>query len=88
MELQTSLALVYGSSTSQTEVVLEQDQYGRIPFKHPALEGLDSLTEHGKDTTIDKRRIAGLAESYGLDAVLRWKPKRVGSDGTLHSSWG
>ena len=56
-----------------------QDQYGREPFRHPALEGLESITEHGKATILDKKRVGGLAEQYGLDAVVRWKPKRVGT---------
>ena len=77
MELQTSLALVSASSITGPSGTPQPDQYGRIPFKHPALEGLDSLTEHGKTTALEKRRVAGLAESYGLDAVLRWKPKKV-----------
>ena len=80
MELQTSLALVSGSSTPETEAAPPPDQYGRIPFTHPALQGLDSLTEHNKSSVIDKRRVAGLAEEYGLDTVLRWKPKRVIGD--------
>ncbi len=54
-----------------------RDQYGREPFQHPALEGLEGITEHGKATILDKRRVGGLAERYGLDAVVRWKPKRV-----------
>lgn len=77
VELQTSLALVSASSITGPSGTPQPDQYGRIPFKHPALEGLDSLTEHGKTTALEKRRVAGLAESYGLDAVLRWKPKKV-----------
>ena len=77
VELQTSLALVSASSTAGSSGSPQPDQYGRIPFKHPALEGLDSLTEHGKTTALEKIRVAGLAESYGLDAVLRWKPKKV-----------
>ena len=60
-----------------------QDQYGREPFQHPALEGLEGITEHGKATILDKRRVGGLAEHYGLDAVVRWKPKRVGAFCTL-----
>ena len=32
---------------------------------------------------LDNRRVGGLAEQYGLDAVVRWKPKRVGALRTL-----
>ncbi|KAK0510534.1 hypothetical protein JMJ35_006966 [Cladonia borealis] len=75
VDLQTSLALLQNPSTRQIPPM--QDQYGREPFRHPALEGLEGITEHGKATILDKHRVGGLAEHYGLDAVVRWKPKRM-----------
>ncbi|KAF2246167.1 hypothetical protein BU26DRAFT_489079 [Trematosphaeria pertusa] len=53
------------------------DQYGRAPFMHPALGGLPGLTHESKDRVLDKTRLVGLAERYGLDKVTRWKPKRT-----------
>lgn len=79
MDLQTSLALLRNSSTKQTPM---PDQYRREPFQHPALEGLEGITEQARATVLDKRRVGGLAEQYGLDAVVRWKPKRVGAGST------
>ena len=81
MDLQTSLALLQNSSTKQTPPM--PDQYRREPFQHPVLQGLEGITEHGRATTLDKRRVGGLAEQYGLDAVVRWKPKRVDTFCTL-----
>ena len=75
VELQTSLALVHGSSIQPIPV--PEDAHGRVPFQHPALLGLDGLTEMAKSTSTDKTRMARLGERYGLDGVLRWKPKRV-----------
>lgn len=75
MELQTSLALFHKSST--TEQPPAQDKYGREPFRHIALEGLDGLSEHSKMMITEKSRIARLAERYRLEEVARWKPKRV-----------
>ena len=75
VELQASLALVHGaSSTDQSAAV---DSYGREPFRHAALDGINGLSEHTKFKVTEKRRMAQLAERYGLDSVARWKPKRV-----------
>lgn len=79
VELQTSLALVHGTSAAAVLENFTPDQYGREPFRHPALDRLQGLTEQSKSMIVDKRRIAQLAGKYGLDGVLRWKPKRVGS---------
>jgi large subunit ribosomal protein L15 len=53
------------------------DDLGRIPFIHPALASLSGLNAEAKDRVLDKKRLSGLAERYGLDKVTRWKPKRV-----------
>ncbi|KAF2685151.1 hypothetical protein K458DRAFT_301320 [Lentithecium fluviatile CBS 122367] len=53
------------------------DKFGRSPFIHPALANLASLTADAKDSVLDKKRLSGLAERYGLDKVTRWKPKRA-----------
>jgi len=75
VELQTSLALLHGASA--TDIPTTQDQYGREPFQHPALQGVNGLTAQAKAMTLEKHRMAKLAERYGLDGVIRWKPKRV-----------
>lgn len=77
MELQTSLALIHNSSTTDRPPAI--DQYGREPFRHPALDGVNGLSEHTKTLLIEKKRMAQLAQTYGLDSVARWKPKRVSS---------
>ncbi|KAI9679151.1 MAG: hypothetical protein M1822_007361 [Bathelium mastoideum] len=78
VDLQTSLALLDapnpktpGSSSS------EPDEYGRTPFQHPYLKGLDNLTDGAKAKALEKSRLAQLAQSYGLAKVIRWKPKNT-----------
>ena len=75
MELETSLALLHGSSATPFPEL--QDQYKRKPFRHPALEGLAGVSAESKGQVLDKTRTAQLAKKYGLDTVLRWKPKMV-----------
>lgn len=77
--LQTSLALIHKYSSNPS---LAPDSYGRVPFQHPALEGLENLTEESKSLTTEtknqaRKRLAQLAERYGFGNVIRWKPKRV-----------
>lgn len=55
----------------------EEDEFGREPFEHPALEGLLNLTAPMKANLLDKRRLYDLSLKYGLPRVLRWRPKKV-----------
>ena len=77
LELQASLTLVHGPSSARS--VPTEDEYGRMPFQHTALEGLHGLSagENAKYRFLNKDKVAQLAENYGLDAVARWKPKSV-----------
>lgn len=75
VELETSLALLHGSSVTPFPEM--QDQYRRKPFRHPALEGLAGVSAESKDQVLNKTRTAQLAKKYGIDTVLRWRPKRV-----------
>lgn len=81
VSLQTSQALLDAPQTQpwpkDANGYPVADKYGRVPFIHPALASLSGLTAEAKDRVLDKRRLAPLAERYGLDKVTRWKPKRV-----------
>jgi large subunit ribosomal protein L15 len=46
-------------------------------FAHPSLTGINNITPHAKSMTLDKRRLAQLAGTYGLDKVVRWKPRKT-----------
>ena len=45
-------------------------------FQHPALEGLENVTQFAKDSVLERSRLAKLAVGYGVDRVVRWKPKK------------
>jgi len=55
----------------------QTDEFGRKPFLHPALNGLQGLTDEAESLVLGKSRLAPIAERYGLDKVTRWKPRRV-----------
>ncbi|GAB7351062.1 hypothetical protein MBLNU459_g1541t1 [Dothideomycetes sp. NU459] len=44
---------------------------------HTALKGLENVTSLAKHETLDKHRLAGLAQQYGLGKVIRWKPRKA-----------
>jgi len=75
VELQTSLALIQTSSGSL--LPQKPDPYGREPFQHQALDGLEALSEETKNAFTDKKRLANLAKQYGMPGVIRWSPKQV-----------
>ncbi|KZF20275.1 RNase III domain-containing protein [Xylona heveae TC161] len=82
IELQANLATVQSPLSTQQSLAAadaEKDEYGRVPFKHPALEGLENTTDRSRNLVVDKKRLAQLASSYGLNRVLRWKPKNAES---------
>ncbi|MCJ1335833.1 hypothetical protein MMC09_001107 [Bachmanniomyces sp. S44760] len=73
VDLQISSALVTSNPKSRPE----PDQYGRMPFQHPALEGLEGLNQDSKERATDIKQLAGIAANSGLAGVLRWKPKKA-----------
>ena len=74
--MQTSLALINTSAAHATPPT-ENDGSLNPPYDHPALQGLDGLTSHKRLEALSQQRIAKLGQRYGLDSVLRWKPKSV-----------
>ncbi|KAJ4346804.1 uncharacterized protein N0V89_010736 [Didymosphaeria variabile] len=81
VSLQTSQALLNAPQVEswprKSDGTPLTDRFGRIPYIHPALNGLPGLTGDAKGRVLDKSRLAGLAERYGLDKVTRWTPKRA-----------
>ncbi|KAF1346094.1 ribonuclease-III-like-domain-containing protein [Delphinella strobiligena] len=66
VDLQCSLALLNAPQ-----------MLGRTSSQHTALKGLDNVTQLAKTETLDRFRLAQVAQSYGLDKVVRWKPRKV-----------
>ncbi len=75
VQLQASLALAQGPPGTFGTVA--PDPYGREPFSHPALKGLDNLTSNTKKFMTDKSKLAEVARQYELESVLRWSPRKV-----------
>lgn len=69
IDLQTSLALLNApvSPTSTSSPSRNAD---------PAHAGLANITQSSKFQTLDSTRLAKLALSYGMDRVVRWKPRK------------
>lgn len=78
VELQASLALITtGLRFRPTQSEPQPDPYGRIPAPHPALEGIEALTDKSQQGVLNVRRMGKLGIQYGLNSVVRWKPKNV-----------
>jgi hypothetical protein len=59
------------------------DKFGRAIYHHPALDTLTNLTPETKAHAVDKKRLAQLADQYGIREIIRWKPKNVRIPGPL-----
>lgn len=78
VELQTSLALLDAPvPDSQVQYRTAEDKFGRTPFRHESLRNTENVSMYTKEVVLDKRRLAQLAQRYGLEEVLRWKPRQV-----------
>ncbi|KAL6706332.1 hypothetical protein ACN47E_005622 [Coniothyrium glycines] len=81
VDLQTSQALINAPQEQEwpkdSNGVPSKDEYGRTPYLHPALSGLQGLTEEAQGKVLDKVRLSQIAQRYGFDRVTRWKPKRA-----------
>lgn len=96
VELQTSQALIQAPQENEwprdDNGIPLNDEFGRKPYLHPALNGLPGLTAEAEGLVLNKTRLSQIAERYGLDKVTRWKPKRAdnlqgsGVEGVLMTS--
>ena len=50
------------------------DEFGA---KFPALKGIENLSGNAREKILDKKRLYNLACQYGLQEVIRWKPRKV-----------
>ena len=75
VQLQASLALAQSAPNTYGQPT--PDRYGRKPFEHPALNGLENLSINTKRFLTDKSKLAEVARQYDLEKVLRWCPRKV-----------
>ena len=66
VDLQCSLALLQMPTVE-----------GTPQSTHPALLGLENVSSFAKQRTLEKKRLAQVAQQYGLASVMRWTPKKV-----------
>ncbi|KAL3458571.1 ribonuclease-III-like-domain-containing protein [Aspergillus heterothallicus] len=71
--LQASLALVQSPITAPP---VAPDTFGREPFTHSALDGLNNLSLSTQKYLTNKHNLAKLAQDYELHEVLRWSPRK------------
>ncbi|KAK5133918.1 hypothetical protein LTR08_007147 [Meristemomyces frigidus] len=79
LDLQTSLALLNSPappSAPSTRLSTTNHPPSKYIFTHPALTTIENITPFAKSTTLSASRLAKVAQSYGLDKVVRWQPKK------------
>ncbi|EMC94225.1 hypothetical protein BAUCODRAFT_74525 [Baudoinia panamericana UAMH 10762] len=72
IDLQTSLALLNSPASPATATPADD----RNIFRHAALENVDNMTAYGRAQVLAPSRLAKVAQGYGLDRVVRWKPRK------------
>jgi large subunit ribosomal protein L15 len=79
VQLQASLALAQTVPAAGAKNVpsAQKDQFGRVPFTHPALDGLNNLSAETKKVLTERSKLAELGQKYNLQKVIRWSPRRV-----------
>lgn len=77
VQLQASLALAQGAPSASAASAQQADEFGRVPFTHPALDGLNNLSGETKKILTERSKLAELANKYELQKVLRWSPRKV-----------
>ncbi|QSZ33992.1 hypothetical protein DSL72_005572 [Monilinia vaccinii-corymbosi] len=73
LNLQTSLVLLQSPVATKTQ--LAQDTGDREPFLHPALDGLQNLTNVKVDAILSKEKLASLGTQMGMADIIRWEPR-------------
>ncbi|KAI4760900.1 RNase III domain protein [Aureobasidium sp. EXF-3400] len=75
--VQCSLALLEQPSRPEDRFPVERIRNQHKSYAHPAMRGLHHVSDFAKQQTLSKERLASLARQYGLNAVVRWKPRNV-----------
>lgn len=73
---QTNIALLSSPIATQTQS-LQDPAEERKPFRHPAVDKLQNITDAPIEEILNKRRVAGLGTQCGMRDILRWVPRNV-----------
>lgn len=86
VEVQASLGLLDAPrSKGSRSLGGEPDRWGRVPFVHPQTEGVLGVTGEAREKVLERKRVAQLAGRYGVEGIVRWKPRMVRYNYTLLS---
>ncbi|TVY42236.1 hypothetical protein LOCC1_G004768 [Lachnellula occidentalis] len=77
LTLQTNLALLNSPTTATRTHAGGNPSDDRIPFSHPALEGLENLSTAPVGEILTKERLGALATQVGMRDIMRWQPRMV-----------
>lgn len=73
---QTNIALLSSPIATQTQS-LQDPAEERKPFRHPAVDKLQNITDAPIEEILNKRRVAGLGTQCGMRDILRWVPRNL-----------
>ncbi|CZT43197.1 related to RNase III domain protein [Rhynchosporium secalis] len=76
LNLQTNIALVQSPTAQKTQSLADPSD-DRLPFAHPALEGLRNLTDAPINEILTKDRLGPFAAQLGMSQVMRWTPRNI-----------
>jgi hypothetical protein len=79
LELQCSLGLISVADAKEYRRRANEDPFQREPFRHPATESVDCLLGDAHFRLTNHKKLASLAEKYGLPEIVRWHPRDVSS---------
>jgi len=77
LTLQTNLALLNSPTTATRTRAGGNPSDDRIPFAHPALEGLENFSNTTVGEILKKERLSALATKVGMREIMRWQPRLV-----------
>lgn len=80
--LEISKAIVHAQPKEGSVI---PDGFGRTPFEHKDLAGLDNFNVQLPQQVMDLTKVAQFAAEVGLDKVLRWKPRLVRAFSVLNN---
>ncbi|KAL2062676.1 hypothetical protein VTL71DRAFT_5748 [Oculimacula yallundae] len=76
LNMQTNIALIHSPTATKTQSAADPSD-DRLHFAHPALEGLQNLTDAPISEILTKDRLGPLATQMGMREIMRWTPRNL-----------
>ncbi|KAK2623788.1 hypothetical protein QTJ16_006969 [Diplocarpon rosae] len=76
LTMQTNIALLQSTVATKTQSLPDRLDK-RVPFEHPALNGLANVTDVHISEVLSKERLGLLATQMGIAEIMRWQPRNV-----------